>query len=144
MTKKLKRSDSNSSDGKQTGGDYEVGYGKPPKGHQFKPGQSGNPRGRPKGAKSEETVFRGVAARKVAVTEAGKIRKVDVTEAMWTRVADDGLKGNSKSQTLFLNRARALEAAEPEDAVISPDDEKVLKSYRRHVEAELRSKAKAK
>ena len=25
-----------------------VGYGRPPKEHQFKPGQSGNPKGRPK------------------------------------------------------------------------------------------------
>lgn len=29
-------------------GDYEVGYGKPPKGSQWKPGQSGNPKGRRK------------------------------------------------------------------------------------------------
>ena len=28
--------------------DYEIGYGKPPKQTRFKPGQSGNPRGRPK------------------------------------------------------------------------------------------------
>jgi Family of unknown function (DUF5681) len=31
--------------------DYDVGYGKPPKTTQFQPGQSGNRRGRPKGAK---------------------------------------------------------------------------------------------
>ena len=30
--------------------DYKVGYAKPPTGSQFKPGQSGNPRGRPKSA----------------------------------------------------------------------------------------------
>ena len=27
---------------------YDVGYKKPPKNTQFKPGQSGNPKGRPK------------------------------------------------------------------------------------------------
>ena len=32
--------------------DYEVGYGKPPKSKRFKPGASGNPKGRPKGKKS--------------------------------------------------------------------------------------------
>ena len=32
---------------------YEVGYGKPPVHTQFKPGQSGNPKGRPKGAKNK-------------------------------------------------------------------------------------------
>lgn len=32
---------------------YEIGYGKPPKASQFKPGVSGNPKGRPKRQPSE-------------------------------------------------------------------------------------------
>ncbi len=36
-----------SKDKKGRGGDYEVGRGKPPKEHQFKPGQSGSPAGAP-------------------------------------------------------------------------------------------------
>jgi hypothetical protein len=32
---------------------YGVGYGKPPKASQFSPGQSGNPKGRPKGARNK-------------------------------------------------------------------------------------------
>ena len=31
---------------------YEVGYGKPPKSTQFKPGRSGNPKGRTKGSRN--------------------------------------------------------------------------------------------
>jgi hypothetical protein len=34
-----------------TKGEYEIGYGKLPRGAGFKKGQSGNPRGRPPGAK---------------------------------------------------------------------------------------------
>jgi hypothetical protein len=35
-------------------GDYEVGYAKPPVKTRFAPGQSGNPRGRPKGSKNRK------------------------------------------------------------------------------------------
>jgi len=35
--------------------DYEVGYGKPPREHQFSPGQSGNPAGRRKGSRGLKT-----------------------------------------------------------------------------------------
>nr|WP_306262013.1 DUF5681 domain-containing protein [Pararhizobium sp. IMCC21322] len=33
--------------------DYEVGYAKPPQSSRFKPGMSGNPKGRPKGARNK-------------------------------------------------------------------------------------------
>ena len=33
-------------------GDYEVGYGRPPKETRFTPGKSGNPKGRPKRKRS--------------------------------------------------------------------------------------------
>jgi hypothetical protein len=48
MAKKGKGSD----DGND---DYEVGYGKPPKDHQFQPGQSGNPGGRKPGSRGLKT-----------------------------------------------------------------------------------------
>ena len=38
--------------GKSQSQDSDVGYGRPPKASQFKPGQSGNPNGRPRGAKT--------------------------------------------------------------------------------------------
>ena len=39
-------------------GDYEVGYGRPPKEHQFRPGQSGNPGGRDRGSRGLKTDLR--------------------------------------------------------------------------------------
>src|SRR4051794_31141733 len=35
---------------------YEVGYGKPPAHSRFKPGRSGNPRGRPRGSRNQPPV----------------------------------------------------------------------------------------
>jgi len=37
---------------------YEVGYGRPPRNHRFRPGESGNPKGRPKGARGLKTDLR--------------------------------------------------------------------------------------
>ena len=50
-----------------SGARYRVGYGKPPKQHQFQPGQSGNRKGRPKGAKNKATLLREILDRKIEV-----------------------------------------------------------------------------
>jgi Family of unknown function (DUF5681) len=49
----------------------KVGYGRPPKATQFKPGNSGNPKGRPKGPKSVGAVLYGILHRRIEVTENG-------------------------------------------------------------------------
>ena len=36
---------------------YDVGYGKPPVNTRFRKGQSGNPHGRPRGARSASTIL---------------------------------------------------------------------------------------
>jgi len=80
---------------------HEVGYGRPPRAHQFKPGESGNARGRPKGAKSEATILPALLNRKIEIREGGRVRKITVHEAILLRCVDDALKGNVKT-TSFL------------------------------------------
>src|SRR5262249_9876502 len=58
-----------------------VGYGRPPVNRQFKPGQSGNPRGRPKGSKNLATMFAEALSRPVTVRDkSGKIRRLSKRE----------------------------------------------------------------
>lgn len=49
---------------------YDVGYGKPPMVRRFK--ESGNPDGRPKGAKNRATIVREVALERHTIIEDGK------------------------------------------------------------------------
>lgn len=54
--------------------DYEVGYGKPPKHSQFRPGQSGNPRGAKKGTRALKTDLDKALRHKVSIMLNGKRR----------------------------------------------------------------------
>lgn len=77
--------------------DYEVGYGKPPKHSRFKPGQSGNPKGRPRGEKGFEATLKRELDRKVLVTLNGRSTEISRADAMMKRVVEQGMKGNLRA-----------------------------------------------
>lgn len=112
--------------------DEDVGYGRPPRRTRFRPGQSGNPRGRPKGARSTGTIVTGVLNKKVSLTSAGQRRQVPLKEAIVLRMAEAALKGDLKAAAaLFALAERAAEAAEMEPALTPPDeaDETIIASF---------------
>jgi hypothetical protein len=72
---------------------YEVGYGRPPVHTRFKPGQSGNPKGRPKGSKSPKAVLEEVLARPITIIEGGRRRTIKQVEAILMALAAKALRG---------------------------------------------------
>lgn len=90
----------------------DVGYGKPPKKSQFKKGQSGNPKGRPKGVKSLRTVLRQELSTKVSLKEQGKTKRVTKLQALAKRLVTDALNGNQKAQSEVLRQIN-LHLSEP-------------------------------
>jgi hypothetical protein len=113
-----------------SGREYDVGYRKPPKHKQFKPGQSGYPRGRPKGAKNEATILRELLDhKKLQVRERGRTRAVTVREAILLRVIEDALKGNTKSAAFILNRYGLIVSGEIQETELTGDDQAVLKAF---------------
>ncbi len=82
--------------------DYEVGYGKPPKKHQFKPGQSGNPKGRPKGRKNMATLIQNVLDRKVVVKQNGRERKISFSEAFIEAFAQKAINGTTRDMVAAM------------------------------------------
>lgn len=110
-------------------GDDEVGYGKPPRAHQFKPGQSGNPKGRPKGKKNEATMLEELLFRKIKIREGGRERRITLFEGMLRRFAEDLLKGNIKAAAFLFSRYGATSSDDVRQAELSDDDQAVLKAY---------------
>lgn len=82
--------------------DYEVGYGRPPASSQFKAGQSGNPKGRPKGAKNLSTLLREELDRKVTVTLDGRPRQLTKARVAVIQQVDKAAKGDSKAFTVLM------------------------------------------
>jgi Family of unknown function (DUF5681) len=116
---------------------HEVGYGNPPQAHQFKPGQSGNPQGRPKGAKNETTILRELLNRKIQIREGERMRKITILEAILLRFTEGALKGNTKTAAFLFNRYAGNQADEitPDDE-LNEDDRKVLDAFVRRIKVQ--------
>jgi Family of unknown function (DUF5681) len=90
------------------GGDYEVGYGRPPKHTQFKKGQSGNPKGRPK-KEGRAITLRQVRAdilsameREVTITRDGKQETVTIFQAGMDQLMVKAAKGDMRALRLVI------------------------------------------
>lgn len=77
--------------------DYTVGYGRPPKDTQFKPKQSGNPAGRPKGSKNTRTLVQQALDEKVRVTVNGRTVTLTKREVAAKQQVDKAAKGDTKA-----------------------------------------------
>ena len=116
--------------------EYDVGYGKPPKDTQFKPGQSGNPKGRPKGIQNLSTDLEQELGEKILVTEAGKSQPVTKQRAMIKSLFAKALKGDVRASNVLINLILGLEAsrvAAGEDPDMSAADMQILESYKKRI-----------
>lgn len=100
---------------------YDVGYGKPPKYSQFKPGQSGNPRGRKQGSKTTATLLREILDEKVTVRDGHREKKIPRKEAWLRQTMNNALKGDAKASATIISLLRDLGQIEPEPA--NPNDD---------------------
>jgi hypothetical protein len=114
--------------------DYEVGYGKPPRHTRFAKGQSGNPRGRPAGAKNFTTLLSEALNETVTVTENGKRRKVSKREAIIAQLVNRSAMADLRAIKLLFDIVRDLEhptePASPEAAASGEADRKVIEQLR--------------
>jgi Family of unknown function (DUF5681) len=114
--------------------DGEVGYGKPPRHTQFEPGRSGNPHGRPRGAKNLKTLLNKALNELVIVTESGGRRKISKREAIVTQLVNGSAKGDFKAIQILLGMLRDIEGhAEPgaaDPAIFTETDPQIIERIR--------------
>lgn len=92
--------------------EYIVGYGKPPARTRFQKGQSGNPKGRPKGSKNLSTLLDEALNEPVVVSENGKRRRITKREAVLKQLVNKAASGNPKAIQLLLGEMRLVEGRE--------------------------------
>jgi hypothetical protein len=118
--------------------EYEIGYRKPPRSTRFKPGQSGNPKGRPRGAKNLLTLIDEELSSKVAVTEGGKRSVLPKRAVIAKQLVKKAAEGDPRTLQMLLKLpdlvagdfavvAGSRAAATPS---LELDDQAILDAYR--------------
>lgn len=128
--------------------DYEVGYRKPPRHTQFKPGQSGNPKGRPRKALGLNTIILKHMLSSVQIKTAQGIERVTMIEALFLKALDSGSRGEFRAIEKLLamyaaavpeTRAVSDAPPQPDAVVLTAADQEILDRLRAEIAAELQA-----
>ena len=112
--------------------DDDVGFGKPPRHTQFKPGQSGNPAGRPKGTKNLKTDLEEELRELITVREGGNQKIVSKQRAMLKSLTAKAVQGDPRAAAIVIDMMyRLLHEDDAEDTSrgLSPDDKAILEAF---------------
>lgn len=97
---------------------YQTGYCKPPVANQFTAGHSGNPKGRPRGAKAKlpslkeerlKTIVIEEAYRTIKVRDGGRNITIPMAQAVMRTLALSAVKGNNRAAQIFTKIIQTVE-----------------------------------
>ena len=103
-----------------------VGYRKPPEATRFKPGTSGNPRGRPKGSANLATDLAAELGEQITVREGGRPRRISKQRALVKSLMAKALQGDVRATTALLALYARVISEPPEDEGRPIEDDELL------------------
>lgn len=113
-------------------GSYEVGYGQTPEHTRFKKGQSGNPKGRPKGAKGFKTILRKELLRTISVTEQGKSRKMSTFKVVLRKLSNDAMMGKPHAVKQIMEYCQQFldeDSAAATEQILTESEQQLLRLF---------------
>ena len=115
---------------KPSAGDYKVGYGKPPRHTRFRPGASGNPRGRPRGTsagRADRLALKEIY-RLIAVREGEQTLVMPTVQAVARQLGRIALKGNGPALRAYLPMVQAIEERVAMQAAVKTENEPQMRN----------------
>lgn len=114
--------------------EQKCGFCVPPKEHQYQKGQSGNPRGRPRGARNRNTIVREQMNRKITLTSPdGNSRRISTKEGIIAKQTNKALQGDLNSAKWIMELSDVADAEYEAISVareqLSRDDKLILQQY---------------
>ncbi|MEN0653919.1 MULTISPECIES: DUF5681 domain-containing protein [Hyphobacterium] len=121
-----------------------VGYGQPPRHSRFQPGQSGNPKGRPKGSKNVGSILRRLLDVEFPVSQRGVETTKSTREILIQRLIEKAARGDRKATEFILKLDMELDAidalreASDKSRELSPSLKDVFKAFLERETAEAK------
>jgi Family of unknown function (DUF5681) len=119
--------------------DYEVGYGKPPVHTRFQKGQSGNPKGRPRGRKNLSSLLNDALNGWVIVVENGRRKKITKREAIITQLVNKSAAADLKATQIVIALLQEVEAqadVSAEQTALTEADHEIITRMQERLRAE--------
>jgi Family of unknown function (DUF5681) len=83
--------------------DESVGYKRPPRSRQFRPGQSGNPTGKNKGARNIATELQDILSEQVTFAENGTLKTMSKQRALASALVSAAIDGDLRATAIVMS-----------------------------------------